>query len=510
MNVFRHYRFELILFFSLLSLVIITFWQSLYLGFYRDDWSIWTSQYYFWEVLKGGHNHPGTWFEDYILFKILGFNSYLWQAIGLLLRAMAAFCVFLFVNIVTKSKKIAVISALLFAPSIIAMETVTWLSVYIVPQAIILSCLSFYFWIRYSESGSIRFGIISILLLLTSITGDPGRSIVIIPLIILWEILHWWISYKKESLVRLSSRCLLFLVTTISLSKLTLYFVYPTNISLLDNTKLIINNIAYLQSFYSSMGNLIFSWLSSPQGGNTDSLSVFIFFTSLFIGIYLTLLKKSLLGMAFLFFTIWIPFVYLPNWIFDPNFTSPPIYRYLGMSNVGYVAILAILFSYIPIKQIAFILTALFILLNLNSAYQVTSWELSYRSATFTEQLWNQIYIDVPKGERDSIFVYLGEDYAKNIILDWSGPIPYGIRANITDYNELPITTSDPKLILDLLCKDNVYRPYIFGWMNQTRRIPLLHLHGWELKNNNLRNVSVELRQIFQKEAEKISCNLIP
>lgn len=516
MNILKNRNFKVYLFIALLGLVFVTFWQSLFLGFYRDDWSIWTSQYYFMKILLGGHNHPGTWIEDYLLFKVFGFNTYIWQGLGLLLRAMAAFCVFLLVDAVTKSKKIAIVSAFLFAPSIIAMETVTWLSVYIVPQAIILSCLAFYFWIKFSESKRLIFGVSSVLLLITSIIGDPGRSIFIIPLIIFWEVLQWWISDKKEPAHMLFLRLFLFVLISMILAKQVLNLLYPSSISLIDNLKFILNHISYINNLYLSVANVLIGWMKFSHGDNLNKLSLLLFLVTFVTGLHLTVIKKSRLGAALLLFTVWMPFVYIPNWTFNTNYVAPPTDRYLGMSAVGYVAVLAILFSYFPIKRAPAILTVYvcmitaFLLLNIYLAYQVMHSELSYRAASFTEPLWNQIYNDVPKGEKDSIFMYLGNDYAKFVILDWSGSIPYGIKANVYKEEELPIATSDPQLILKLLCEEGVSRPSMFGRITQAKRIKLSHIHAWELNNHILKNVSFEQRQYFQKEAEKNHCTIEP
>lgn len=486
-------------------LAFASFGQSLKLGFYRDDWSIWISQSYFWRALIG-HNHPGTWIEDFFLFKIFGFNTYLWQGLGIVLRIVAAFCVYLLMLGVTKSKRQALVAGVLFAPLFIAQESVTWLSVYIVPQVVICTCLAFYFWIRFIESSRWQFAIFTYLLLIVSIIGDPGRSIFILPLISLWDFLNWFVTKKREKFRIVLIREILFVVCILFSGKIALGYFYTSNISFVDNIKGVLDNPNFFQSVFKSTGNMLVSWIQSVQGGSSQQLPFIILSVFAAAGLYLTLIKKSRAGAALLLFTIWMPFVYIPNTILDRSFVSPPFHRYLGLSAVGYACFVTLLFSFFKSKIIFYGIVIIFIVLNIKASNEITNWEVGFRAVSFTEPLWNQIYSDVPKGEKDSIFMYLGKDYAKDVVLAWSGSIPYGIRANITDVDAMPIATADTALIIKLLCEDGTSRPSMFVWYKQPHRILLSHVHAWELNNNILTNVSSRERERLIVEAKKIGC----
>ncbi len=110
----------------------------------------------------------------------------------------------------------------------------------------------------------------------------------------------------------------------------------------------------------------------------------------------------------------------------------------------------------------------------------------------------------------NSIFMYLGNDYVKNVILDWSGSTPFGIKRGIKKYEDFPIVTSDEKLILKLLCGNNVYRPSMFLWILQKEKIPISHLHAWKLNGSmlELEDVSITIREEFKKKAALSNCIL--
>lgn len=500
-------KYLIIVFVVIVLLTLITFWKSLDLYFWRDDWDLWWVQNYFWKVLKG-HNHPGIWISRALLYPVLGWNSTAWQSLGLVLRIAASFSVFIFMCRISKSFKTGLFAALLFASSIIAMETVTWPSVYINALNIIFICFGFYFWIIYIEKRKIKHAIFSILLLTVVGIGDPGRVIFIAPMISLWEILNWWISKKREKFyVVIINATAITVLLTIFL-RTSLFFLYKAPVSVVNNIKQIIDDPTSLQTLFASIGNLLLGWVQSPQGGELQYFSIPILIVLLLISLPLVLLFKSRFWAILLLFTLWIPWVYLPNWMFNKDLIVPPTDRYLSLSAVGYIGISALVISSIRLRFLSYLLPALLIFFNIKTAGEVLDKEAKYRSRKIVEPIWEKIDKDVPLEEKNSVFVYLGEDYTKYYILEWSGSAPFAIRRGIKRYEDYPIVTSDEKLILKLLCEDNVYRPAMLGWVYQKEKIPLSHLHAWSMNEGVLRNVSTTIREKYKKTAALNNCIL--
>lgn len=489
----------------ILLLTLASFWRSLDFYFWRDDWDLWSIQHYFWKILKV-HSHPGTWVSRALLYHVFGWNHVAWQSLGLVLRIFASLAVSLLIFGISKSKKSAILAGIFFATSILGMETVTWASVYIIPMVIILDCLGFYTWILFVERRFCKYAVISILLIIFASLGDPGRAIFIVPMIALWEILYWWISSKRETLLRLLFRVGLFTLSSVLFIRILLTILYGSSISLWDNIKYIVSDSKSFATFFASIGNLLLGWLQSPGGGdlNQFALPIIIFLSS--VGLYLVFFKKSRFGTVLLLLTLWIPVMYIPNWLANKFLVVPPTDRYLAVSAVGYLGILALLVSAISVKWLMYLVALSFVFINIKTANEVLISESSFRSYKIIEPYFDQIEREVPKGEKNSIFMYLGNDNAKYVNLDWSGSTPFGIKRRLTKYEDFPIFTNDNGLILKLLCEDHVYRPTMFDWIYQEKQIPISHLHAWELNGGVLKNVSIEKREKFRKDAMLNNC----
>lgn len=499
-------KYLLLLFVLLIIvLVVVSFWRSLDFYFWRDDWDLWSQQYYFWKILPL-HNHPGTWVSRALLFHIFGWNRLAWQSLGLVLRIVASLAVSLLMLEISKSKKTAILAGIFFATSILGMETVAWSSVYIIPLVIILDCLGFYMWILFVERRSFKLAAISILLFAFAVLADPGRAIFIVPIIALWEVLNWWISSKRETLFRLLLRVGLFAVSLILFTKVFLSILYISSISLWDNIKYIVSDSKSFTTLFISIGNLLLGWLKSPGGGDLNQLALPIIIILCLVGFVLVFFKKSRFGMVLLLLILWIPVMYIPNWLANKSLVVPPTDRYLAVSAVGYLGILALFVSVIRVRWLMYLVVLSFVFINIKTANEVLIRESSFRSYKIIEPYFDQIEREVPKGEKDNIFMYLGNDNAKYVDLDWSGANPFAVKRGFTRYEDFPIVTADAKLILKLLCEDNVYRPGGFEWVYQKKRIQLSHLHAWELNGGVLKNVSIEQRDKFRKEAKLNNC----
>lgn len=501
-------KYSLLLFVLLVvALVIVSFWRALDFYFWRDDWDLWSQQNYFWKILRV-HSHPGTWVSRTLLYHVFGWNRLAWQSLGLFLRIVASLAVSLLILEISKSRRTAILAGIFSATSILGMETVTWASVYVIPGIIILNSLGFYMWIIFVENKSYKYAIISMLLIAIALFGDSGRTIFIVPLISLWEVLNWWVSKKREKLFYLLLRIGLFTVSLVLLTKVFLSLLYISHISLWDNIKYIVSDWESFTTFFHSIGNLLPEQFKSLGGGyfNQFILPIIILLSS--IGFYLSFFKKSRFGVTMSLLTIWIPVTYIPNWLANKSFTASPTDHYLAVSAIGYLGLLALFVARVKMRWLMHLLILFIVLANIRMANEILIREASFRSYKIIEPYFDQIEREVPKGEQNSIFMYLGNDNAKYVDLDWSGSNPFGIKRKMTRYEDFPIVTADEKLILKLLCEENVYRPSNLDWTYQKERIQLSHLHAWELNGGILRNISLEKREEFGKKAALINCIL--
>lgn len=502
---------------SIIVLSFITFGQVLQFGFWRDDWAfLWAAQHHPNLSLPWSF-HLGTKYEDILLIKFFGWNSTLWQKFGIFLRITASLTLALMLRGFTCSKRIAVLAGLFFAVSFVGLETVSWQSVHVVAIDIILICTGFYFLSQYRILNNRKYFIEALLFLLTAVLADSLRSIPIIILLFTYLFITWYI--KPNSSLKQLPR----IVIDTGLSGiilLTLAYLCSLNTEKARTLKLVMQDILNPEKYmniFASIGNMLLGWiknifeqgsLSNYDSGNAFFGLIFLLVAS-FISIFYLLKKKSRNAGYILFFILWLILFYIPNWLFDKNLVLAGTHRYIGISGVAVIAILAILIGSIRSFKIVVSLSFIFIMLNIMTSHRILKNESIYRNKTVVEKIWNKVDADVPKNEKNSIFIYLGGDITKGYVMDWSGSVPFGVKRELIDQEDFPIANVDYNLIVNLLCSTNVRRPAVSQWMIQKTKIPLSHVHAWEVNNGEIVNESQRERKIIQDLAKTQKCTII-
>jgi hypothetical protein len=197
---------------------------------------------------------------------------------------------------------------------------------------------------------------------------------------------------------------------------------------------------------------------------------------------------------------------YLPNWMYEKTLVVGSSHRYLAVATVGLISLVAI-FVYRLKPKLAVLLSIIFVVLNIIAANKVLESISTYRSSKIVEPIWNQINNQVIPDQKDIIFMYQGSDLVWGTSMNWASSFPFAIKRGITNAYDLPIVTGDPKLVSELLCKTNVYRPSVGGWVNQKNRIPISHLYAWVWDGKVLIDISESERELFIKEAP---CKVLP
>lgn len=498
-------------------LSFISFHRVLDFAFWRDDWIfLWTVQHNS-DVQLAWSLHPATIYEDFLLFKVFGWNSGMWQGFGIVLRIIASLSIALMMWGLTRSKKVAIVSGLLFSVSFVALETVSWRSVHVVMIVIILLSIGFYFLSQYIKYKNKKNYIFSLLFFCSSILADPARSFPVIIPIFLLLLGEFWI-VKDYSFKKIKTLFIEFIPLLLAFVLILRLNSQQNNVNdLIFRIIQIIDDPSIIKNFFSSIGNLLFGWVFEiAEKGGQANYDYTIATSALLITLLLTVIsfvhfvsKRSKTSLLIFIFSLWLVVFYFPNWIFDKSLVIGGTHRYLGVSGVGLIGLTAIAIGSVRGKFLFYGLALVALLLNIQTTKRILAVESTYRDQSVTNMVWDKIDRDVPKNQKDLIFMYLGGDYIRGAIMDWSASLPFGVRRGIAEIDDFPIPTADTKLILDLLCKDNVMRPSVSKWSLQKKRIPLSHLYAWDVTNGKITNVSLIQREIFKKMAEDSNCSLI-
>ncbi|MCL5795173.1 MAG: hypothetical protein M1338_02350, partial [Patescibacteria group bacterium] len=239
----------------------------------------------------------------------------------------------------------------------------------------------------------------------------------------------------------------------------------------------------------------LFGWTLLPE--QSAFWATALFAGLMFFIILLFFWKKQQPFKIIIFLFLWIAIFYLPNFL-TQSFTKsgiPMESRYYAISAVGLAGLLAFGFSFIKTRYLNQIILG-FLIFNIYVVNQSLIKDSTFRSINVYNKIWDKIDRDVPKDEKNSIFMYTGADYSlRTRLLDWQDSIPFAIKRGITKKEDYPIVTNDKNLIAKLICERNILRHSPFGDLMQKEPIPLSHVHAWELKNGELVDRSEEERR---------------
>lgn len=495
-------------FFILLVFVIsyLSFWRAFNFDFWGEDWEqIWFAVFDPAMINNPLEmQHPIVIYEELFLAKILGFNTFYWQATGFLLKVFGAFVVGLMMLGITRSKITAFFTGLIFASSVGGLASFTWVAAHASALVIPFLCLGIYFWVIKRKF------ILALILLIFSFWADPSRGIFGTVFVIFWEILS--ILQDKRKLKE--SRIRIFILLT---TMLVIYFIFHSFLNYKDTVSgtvsigynlgiVFVNPIKSVNNFLTNIGNLLAGWII-PISQNVFSISKdniygriagYLFLFQTFFLLIQFLKKRSESLKILLFFSFWVAMFFFPNWLL-PNQEMIQngqvlgvTHRYLTLSAIGVVCYLGFTLSRVKGSFLQIFLPVLVIGSNILMSNHLLKNDAYYRSTQVTKPIWDRIEKDIPPGEENSLFFIRGENkISVNDIAQ--AKIPFAIRRVIKNRDQWPASTSDPGVVKRYLC----------GINEDKRTIPLSHLHAWTIKGNSLDNISEKVR----KEFSEIDCN---
>lgn len=496
-------------------LVFISSWQILNLHFWKDEWSrLWMAHYkpYLLLNLLGLPNHPGLAIEEMLLEPIFGLNPFYWQLFGLLLKILASLSVGLIVLVTSHSQKVARVAGMFFAVSVIGIESFTGVIAHSSALIIIFFGVGFYYWVLSSQRNNILIFIASLSFLIISFLISPARAAALPLLLLIWDILTITRDFKAKTFLKLYVvKWFIFLLFIFLIFSLFHGENSSLGSELVKKTNIISSHFSSLNNFFASIGNLNLAWiipipetagLSTPTFLNLTASFLFFIFSG--IVLFKFLRRRTLELQNQLFFFLFIPLTYLPNWWFYNYITLGASYRYLTIASIGIAFLVAIFITSFNKKYYLFLLL---LVLGLNILYtnMLISSQLPYRSVVSVNKVWEQIDNIVPQGETDVIFVFTGKDPNRLMLLDWSSIYPFAIRRNINNLINAPIVLYQEETIRKMLCGEKVNLDNGIEGYTHNNKTPLSHLYAFRLDQGNIIDESAGLRNIFQSQ---INCSL--
>lgn len=499
-------------YFLYVSLIVLlsffSFYPAFSFAFIVDDW------YQLWGVFYDSSiidhyiktQHPNSAYEFLIFAPLYKFNPFYYQLNGFLLKIVDSLAVAVLIFTLTKSKTAAIFSGLIFASSVMGIETFTRISAHNSALLIPTLALGIYVWVKAKKNKSVLKYLISVCLFIITIMQDPGIGIIVLPVIFLWDLLNLIRDFSKQRLKNL-------FVTTailISIPILLKWYLDPRiadrNFYLIKHMYYSINNIVTVTTnFSTNIGNLIIGWfipfkeslgIGSPNYGATFFGYLAIIFTLLTGAIFLR--KKVELFMIIFFFSVWVFLFYFPSWFTQSHYVEGGVIsaisnRYLAISSIGIIGLISYFLSSIRFKTA--VSSLIFILiLNIWSANRILKHEYPYRSLEVQNRLYNKIDQDLPRGnEKTAYLLFLGDNQIRLFGLEWNGFYPLAIRRGITDKKEFPKVLNNLSDAKKLLCVDETL----------PSESKLSSLYAWGVQNNGMiYNVTTDVKLLISKECK--------
>lgn len=498
MNSFLKNKKRLLLFLGVLFfLSYISFGKELSFTFTKDDWRLFWGSLYDLDVFRVYWLHPATPIEFLLFARIFGLHVFLWQLFGLFIRVALAFIVSLIMEKLSNSKLVGALAGIFFASTYTALESISFASTHTASLSLVFICLSFYYFLKKSF-------FLFLLFLYVGIFLDPLRALPILSVLPLWYVLT-----RGNKSFHLSKKYLYYSLFMLTPLMFILYWgithsggsLFPIFLSQAQHDYFLpLKKLHLLGNYFTSIGNLFLGWIIPvTQDPQNDSIyNRFIACVGLGIGAFLLLSlsllikRKSQTWRLIFFLNFWLFIFYIPNWLFEPRVPIAGTHRYLVFSAVGFIGLIAFLIARLRNRSVIFLVSSVFIIMNIVTANRILSDESKYRAADIVNSLWENVDKDVALDKGKFIFVFSGDQLLVNQAIELSGGIPFALKRNISKKDDLPIITNDRNVILRYLCE---------------KGYPLDHVYAWEVKPSGmLRNYSIEERKVLQSLTVTKSC----
>ncbi|HEV2339403.1 MAG TPA: hypothetical protein VGT05_01395 [Patescibacteria group bacterium] len=499
----------------ILLLIVITFASCLRVlsfGFWIDDWPLLWGSFYNTHSLIRFFDHPGLPVAVFLFSHVFGTNSVLWYLFLLSLKVICEYLVSMFLYTLTKSRVAGFLSGIFFAASFAGYEVIDAISnsTALLAGILILAALIF---LLSALQGKRQFLQVFFIFLIFSLFIDPGRSVAVIPIL---PFLLLLLPQTKEK--QIVQRLLMKSILIVVLVGIPLFFFWfltfkpDSQLShivtgIFKNPLYILSKADRIKNFFASIANLAVGIVYSMQQNEMD------------IGVYSPLFGITGIGMVMIgiisfivylrekmyiagmisFFIFWICIFYLPNFLSEPRAPMAGPQRYLFLSSIGSVCLIAYLLSILQKKWIIYVLSAGFIFLNIYKANMLLRWQASYRNAAIVNNIWNTVEQDVPKNEVNDIFIFTGSQPWLWQNIDLSSDYPFLLERKMrNNYADFPVITRDEKSILEYVCKPT---PVLYNKKLYSKtKIQLSHVYAWVVEAPGVLVNRAQEEQIHLKE----------
>jgi len=499
----------------LITVTLLAHFKVLGFSFWRDDWGFFWGAYNNDQTLFTYLFHPGTIAEYILMSKSAGSNIFWWNALGIALKILASLGVYRFIKALTRSNAASTIAGLLFATTPIGIEAVGWTAAHIVLLDAVFSCYAMAYFIDYQRHKEKNDLVYSTIFAGFALLCDPGRMV---PLIVLFIFYHILFRQTQTSLKtkRIIGVIVLFLV-------LFLGIVVVVNFRYVVDTRIVQAILRHgwdmgfyirktglaISVYFSTVGNMFIGWIIHTKddvGFSDPSISAFFTgFAGLFILYYFW--KKKIADPIIVFLLVWIYGFCLPNWIFSVIMTPGYTNRYLVVSSVGYVGLIAYLISKIHSKHIRIILAVGFLALQLIIGWKVHFSYDGFRSDRIFQRITTVMDKDVPKENKQFLFVMTSDDPDLSKGFFMSRQVPFAIKRNIQKRVEFPVFADSIEMALSYLCGRITVYSVVLRRVPILTTIPLSDVYAWRVdKNHTVMSIHAETRALLDDKIRQGAC----
>lgn len=498
---------KLVIFFlAVVLLSFLSFHKAFSFAFIVDDWfQLWGAMFERTMLSNYFSDHPNVALELLFLSKFFSFNPFYYYLVSFFLKITCSLTVSLFVYGLIKSNKASLFAGLIFASSVMGLEAFSRISAHYAVFSIILLSLGMYFWVLQINKNFFRNTVVSVTAIILALLGDPGSSIMVLPLIIMWDIFSFYQNHlhKKDLKLYLVRVSLIILVLILVYFILRIRAQHFTSSFYSEQIQFAITHpISSLNNYLNSIGHLLIGWtipVDEMLGLSNTTIIGTVAGYSLLVTIIISLMvfvkTRKNTHKTILFLLSWILVFYFPSWITQGHIVIGHLVigvtnRYLAVSSIAVVVFLAVSISKIKSFSLRSILFAYVIAANIFTANVLLSKEQEYRSVKVQDTLYNKIDTEVAKGsERNSIFVFLGNSWFKVFAIDWNGAYPFALKRGIKKIDEFPLMLNNLQDVVNRLCQEN-------------SRYNLSNVYAWTVNNKDMINVSEQ----FREKVRTISC----
>lgn len=496
-------------------LVIISFGITLRFAFWRDDWGFfWGAYNSDWSFLTCFF-HPGTIAEFVLMSKLVGSNVVWWNAAGLIFKLLASISVYRFLRLLTKSERTGKIAGILFATTPIGLESVGWSAAHVVLLDVLFTSWACIYVLLYLEKKQRRDLICAILFTGFALLSDFVRELPIFVIYFLFIVLY----HPEIRIQRFKNIGMALGVLAVSFFG----FLIVANFHMFMATRImeaivrhgwdimfyIRKSFLAFSVFFTSVGNMNIGWLvgSRDAVGFSDP-SMWMVIAGIIPGlILLSLVRNHTNQKNAILLLSWMYLFYIPNWIFNIITTPGYTNRYLVLSSVGYVGLLAVALSSIPHNTLRRVLFGLLVIIQMVITISVHKTYETFRSETIFERLTNRMDQDVPKKEKQYLFVVTGNAPGLNDGLFMSGQMPYVNKRNIKTREGFPVFADSLDRALSYLCGTVATHSAVLEHVPIIQPISLSDVYAWRITEQlDVESFHKETREILAKRMEEGEC----